>query len=115
MDEGLVHREVVERGLLAGHDHVDVMAAAQAVVGDGEQAVGVGRQVDADDLGLLVHHVVDEARILVRETVVVLAPDMRGEQVVQGGMGRRQGMSRVTFNHLACWLNIESMMWMNAS
>jgi len=26
-------------------------------------------------------------------------------------MGRRHGMWRVTFNHLACWLNIESMMW----
>ena len=23
--------------------------------------------------------------------------------------------SRVTFSHLACWLNIESMMWMKAS
>ncbi len=30
-------------------------------------------------------------------------------------IGRRQGMCRVTFSHLACWLNIESMMWMNAS
>ena len=30
-------------------------------------------------------------------------------------MGGRHAMVRVTFNHLACWLNIESMMWMNAS
>ena len=29
--------------------------------------------------------------------------------------GRRQGMLRVTLSHLACWLNIESTMWMNAS
>ena len=50
----LVHRQVVERRLLAGHDHVDVVAGAQAVVGDGQQAVGVRRQVDPHDLGLLV-------------------------------------------------------------
>ena len=75
--------EVVERRLLAGDDHVDVVAAAQAVVGDRQQAVRVRRQVDADDLRLLVDDVVDEARVLVREAVVVLAPDVRGQQVVE--------------------------------
>ena len=65
------------RGLLAGHDDVDVVAAAQAVVRDREHRVGVRRQVDADDLGLLVDHVVDEARVLMGEAVVVLAPDQR--------------------------------------
>jgi hypothetical protein len=28
---------------------------------------------------------------------------------------RRHGISLQTLSHLACWLNIESMMWMNAS
>ena len=56
-----------ERRLLAGDDHVDVVAAAQAVVGDREQRVRVRRQVDADDLRLLVHDVVDEARVLVEK------------------------------------------------
>ena len=79
----VVHRQVVERRLLAGDDHVHVVAAAQAVVGDREQRVRVGRQVDADDLRLLVHDVVDEAGILVREAVVVLPPDVRREQVVE--------------------------------
>ena len=69
--------------LLAGHDDVDVLAAAQAVIGDGEQAVRVRGQVDPDDLGLLVHHQVDETRILMREAVVVLPPDVRAEQVVE--------------------------------
>ena len=73
----LVDREVVERRLLAGHDHVDVVARAQAVVGHRQQAVGVRREVDADDLGLLVDDVVDEPRVLVGEAVVVLAPDVR--------------------------------------
>ena len=44
-----------------------------------EQRVGVGRQVDADHLGLLVDHVVDEAGILVAEAVVVLPPDVRAQ------------------------------------
>ena len=71
--------------LLAGHDHVDVVAAAEAVVGHAQQRVGVGRQIDANHLRLLVDHVVDEARVLVAEAVVVLPPDVRGEQVVQRG------------------------------
>ena len=83
VQDRVVHRQPVERGLLARHHDVDVVAAAQAVVHDRQQGVGVRRQVDADDLGLLVDHVVDEAGILVGEAVVVLAPHVRGEQVVQ--------------------------------
>ena len=83
-DRGL-HVQPVRIGLLARHDHVHVVAAAQAVVGDGQQRVGVRRQVDPDHLGLLVHHVVDEARVLVAEAVVVLPPHVRGEQVVERG------------------------------
>ena len=66
--------------LFAGDDHVDVVAAAQTVVGDRQQAVCIGRQIDAHDIGFLVGDVIDEAGILVGEAVVVLAPDMRGEQ-----------------------------------
>ena len=68
VDDGVLHREEVECRLLAGDDHVDV--AAEAVIRDREQGVRVRRQVDADDLRLLVHDVVDEAGILVREAVV---------------------------------------------
>ena len=34
-----VHVQPLRRGLLAGHDHVDVVAAPQAVVGDAESSV----------------------------------------------------------------------------
>ncbi len=61
LDRG-VHREPLRRRVLARDHDVDVVAAAQAVVHDRQQAVGVRRQVDPDDLGLLVDHVVDEAR-----------------------------------------------------
>ena len=71
------------RGLLAGHDDVHVVAAAQAVVDHRQQGVGVGRQVHAHHFRLLAGDVVEEARVLVAEAVVVLAPDVAGEQVVQ--------------------------------
>ena len=64
LDRGL-HGEVLERRLLAGDDHVHVVPAPQAVIRAREQGVRVGRQVDPDDLALLVHDVVEEARILV--------------------------------------------------
>ena len=81
--DGLVDGQIGERRLLARHDHVDVVLAAQAVVRYREQGIGVRREVDTDDLRLLVHHVIDEAGVLVRKPVVVLPPDMRCEQVVQ--------------------------------
>ena len=87
----VVHRQVVEGRLLAGDDDVDVVATAETVVGDGEQRVRVRRQVDADELGLLVDHVVDEAGILVREAVVVLTPHVRREEVVERGDGPPPG------------------------
>jgi sulfur carrier protein ThiS len=68
VDDRFVHRQAVERGLLAGHDDVHVVAAAQAVVAHRQQAVGVRRQVDADDVRVLVDRVVDEAGVLVGES-----------------------------------------------
>jgi hypothetical protein len=81
--DGLVHRHVLQVLLLVADDDVDQVAAAQAVVGHAEQRVHVGRQVDAADLGALVHDEVEEARVLVREAVVVLAPDRRGDEQVE--------------------------------
>ena len=85
MLDGGVHRQPLGRGVFAGDDDVDVVAAAQAVIHHREQAVGVWREIDAHDLGFLVDDVVDEARILVREAVVILPPDVRGQQVVERG------------------------------
>ena len=83
MQDGIVHGQVVESGLLTGHDNVDVVAAAQAVVHHRQQAIGIRRQVDPDHLRLFVDHVVDEPRVLVREAVVVLSPDVTREEVVE--------------------------------
>ena len=69
--------------LFAGDDQIDVVAAAQAMIRHRQQAVRVGRQIDAHDVGFLVGDMVDEARILVGKAVVILPPDMRGEQIIQ--------------------------------
>ena len=101
--------------LLTRDDHVDVLARPQAMVVRGQQRVRVRRQVDPDDLGALVDHMVDEAGVLVAEAVVVLAPDMAGQQVIQARDRPPPRDVVGDLEPLACWLTIESMMWMNAS
>ena len=83
--DGLVHGQPLGHGALAGHHHVHVVAAAQAVVGHRQQAVGVRWEVDPDDVGLLVHHVVEEPWVLMGEAVVVLLPHVGREEVVERG------------------------------
>ena len=85
MHDGGIHGQPLRQGMFAGHHHVDVMPAAQAMIKNREQTVGIGRQIDAHDIGLLVDDVVEEARVLVREAVVILLPDMGGEQIIQRG------------------------------
>ena len=80
---GLFHREPLRARVLARHDDIYIVAALDAVVEAGEQAVGVGRQIHAHHIGLLVRHVVEKARVLMREAVVILLPDIRGEDIVE--------------------------------
>ena len=76
MIDGLIHRQPLRLRLLTGHDDVDVVAGAQAVVVGGEQRIGVNGQINAYDFCFLVDDMVDEAGILMRKTVVVLPPDV---------------------------------------
>ena len=79
---GGVHFQPVRRRVFAGDHDVDVMTAAQAMIHHRQQAVCIRRKVNSNDLGLLVHDQIDETGILVSEPVVILAPDMRSQQVV---------------------------------
>jgi len=81
--DGGVEVQVLELGLLAGDDDVYIVPTPEAVVGDRQERIGVGREVDPDDLGLLVDHEVDEAGILMAESVVILTPDVRGEEIAE--------------------------------
>ena len=73
------------RRLLTRNDHIDVVAAPEAVIDNGEQGVRVRWQIDADNVCLLVHHMIDEARVLVAEAIVILAPDMGGQEIGERG------------------------------
>ena len=77
MLDGGVHCEPLRRGVLAGDDNVDVVAAAQAMVHYGQQAVCIRWKIDAHNLGFLVYDEIDEPGILVSEAVVILAPNVR--------------------------------------
>ena len=80
--------------LLAREDRVDLVRGLVGLLADREQHVGVGRVVDLDDVvvvEVLVQQQVDEAGVLVREAVVVLAPDVAGEQDVEAGDGLAPG------------------------
>ena len=77
-----VHHQPLRGRVFARDYNIDVMPAAQAVIHHREQAICIRRKVNAHNLGFLVHDMVDETGILVREAVVILPPDMRGQQVV---------------------------------
>ena len=71
--------------MFAGNNDVDIVAAADTVVKAAQQAVGIRRQIQADDVGLLVGDVIHEAGILVGEAVVILLPDRGAHDQVQRG------------------------------
>ena len=69
--------------LLAAGDHVDVIAAAQAVIENVEQAVGVGRIVNANHFAAALQRVVHKSGRLVAEPVVIVAPGVAGKEHVE--------------------------------
>ena len=73
---GLFHCQPLRQCVLAGDDDVHVVPAAQAVVEHRQQAVCIRWQIAADDIGFFVDHMVEEARVLMREAVMILLPDM---------------------------------------
>ena len=44
------------------------------MIGNAQQAIRIGRQVDPHDIGAFIRHHVQKSRVLVREAVVILAP-----------------------------------------
>src|SRR5262249_28431787 len=72
----LVHCQPLGRWLFAGDEYVDVVAASQAVIGNGKQTVRIGREIDPYDFRLLVYDVIDETRVLMTKAVVILPPDV---------------------------------------
>ena len=67
--------EILGTGMFAGDDNVDIVAATDAVIKAAQQAVSIRRQIQANNVGLLVGDMVHEARILMGEAVMILLPD----------------------------------------
>jgi len=70
--------------------HVEILQGS-LFAGDGQERIGVRRQINADNVPLLVRDKIDEARVLVRESVVILSPYVGCQQVVQRGDGPAPG------------------------
>ena len=85
-----VHVHVLQMHLLVGDDHVDVILAAQTMIGHGQERVDVRWKINSGYVGALVHHHIEKPGILVSEAVVILTPDGRGDQQVQRGDLSRQ-------------------------
>src|SRR5882672_358048 len=83
MFDGGVHIQPLRRGLFARNNDVDIVAAPQAMIGDRQESIGIRWQIDTDDLGLLIHRMIDEAWVLMAEAIVVLPPDMGSQQIIQ--------------------------------
>jgi len=83
--DGLVHIEPLWIGLFSRHNNVYVISAAQAMVGNRQQRIGVRRKIYSYNVRFFVHHMVDEAGVLMAEAVMVLPPDVRGQKVIKRG------------------------------
>ena len=83
MFDGRIYVEPLQCGLLAGDDHIDIMSAPQTVICDRKQAIGVRWQINANNISLLIHDMVDKAGVLMSEPVVILPPYVRSQQVIE--------------------------------
>src|SRR5215469_12112620 len=83
--DGFIHIQILQVQLFVRNDYVDVVLAAQAVIGYRQQAVGVRREINARYCSALVQNHVQKTGVLMREPVVILPPDRRRDQQVQRG------------------------------
>ena len=88
MDDGFLQIQILQVLLLVAHDHVHVVLAAQAMIGNRKQAVHVRRKINAGHVGAFVDHDIEKAGILMRKAVVVLPPYGGSDQQIQ----RRDGL-----------------------
>ena len=68
------HGQPLRRGMFPCNDHVDVMATPQAVIHHGEEAVRIRRQINPHHPSLFVDDMINEAGVLMRESIVILSP-----------------------------------------
>jgi hypothetical protein len=64
------HGQPLQLRLLVDDDQVQIVPALEAMVGNRQQTVRIGRQIDAGDAGLAVDDRIDETRALMAEADV---------------------------------------------
>jgi len=69
--------------LLVVYNHIDVVLRLEAVVHRAEHAIGIWWKIDANDLRRLVADDIQETRILMSKTIVVLSPDSRSQKDIK--------------------------------
>src|ERR1700734_2902913 len=74
-DSGIHGKPLRERMLTSYYD-VYIVPASQAMVHHRQQTICIRRQINANNIGLLVDNMIQKTRVLVRESIVILLPDM---------------------------------------
>ena len=82
--DSLLHGQPLRTRMLRCNNNIDIVAAADAMIKAGQQAVCIRRQIQANHVCLLVCNVVKEARILMGKAVVILLPYVGSQNQVQG-------------------------------
>ena len=91
--------------MLGGDQYVDIVTAADTMVEAAQQAVGIRRQVQADNVCLLVGDVIQEAGILMGEAIVILLPYVGGQDQVQGSNALAPGQLAANLQPLSMLCN----------
>ena len=74
MNHCLIHGEPLHARMLRGNYNIYIVFTLDAVVKAGKQTVCIRRQIHPNHIGLLVCHMIQEPRVLMGKTVVVLLP-----------------------------------------
>ena len=83
MLQSLIHVQPLKLRLFTASDNIHVVAAAQAMVEDAEEAVGIRWIVHANHFTSPSQRIVDISGGLMTETIVVIAPCMTCEQNIE--------------------------------
>ncbi len=111
----LLHGQPLGPGVLAGHHHVDIVAALDAVIEAAEQAVCIRAAGTDGQHPPFCWRCDQETRVLMGKAVVVLLPYVGSEDRVERRDRLTPRQPLQTLSHLACCAAIESIMRMNAS
>ena len=69
--------------MLSTHNNIDFVFGLETVMEYGQKTIRIRRQVHTDDSWFFGNNVAEKSGVLMGETIVILSPDMTGEQNVK--------------------------------